>query len=91
MKERLLRAASQQLKGVASPFLLKRALSVIEESAEDKESLAGACVKVSKIVALFIDVLLAERISRDLLAALNEIGEEGLKQRSPAPIEKCLS
>lgn len=75
MKEDLISAVRQQLTGVASPFLLKRALSVIEESSEDKESLIEACGKVSRIVALFIDVLLAERIFRDLKAAVEESGE----------------
>lgn len=88
MKEDVINAVRRHLSGVASPFLLKRALSVIEESSEDKESLIEACGKVSRIVALFIDVLLAESISRDLRNALET---SALKHQRATSIEKCLN
>ena len=57
---------SGYLDTIASPLFLKRAIHVIEESRHDKGSLMAASDKVSRMVALFIDTQLAERMLKNL-------------------------
>ena len=57
---------SGYLDAIASPLFLKRAVHVIEESRRDKGSLLEAADRVSRMVALFIDTDLAERMLKNL-------------------------
>jgi hypothetical protein len=65
----------------ASAFLIKRMLSLIEDSASRRTYLIVAVGKIEKIIALFIDVNLAENISRDL----NNLIEEHFSLSAGAP------
>ena len=63
----LKRFIEERLGDIASPIFMKRALTVFEESPDDKSSLASAVDKVSKMVELFIDKKLARELSESLL------------------------
>ncbi len=66
-KIKLTRFVQERLGDIASPIFMKRVLTVIEESPEDKGSLASAVDKVSKMVELFIDKKLARELSESLM------------------------
>ena len=64
------------LGGAASSLFLNKALSIIDESADNKESFISAAERISKRTALFIDADLAERLWEELRARI---------ERSPSP------
>ena len=55
-----------------SSLFLNKALSIIDESADNKESFISAAERISKRTALFIDADLAERLWEDLQARIKE-------------------
>lgn len=61
-----------QLGTVASPFLLNRALFIIQESADDKKGLTAAAERVRLIIALFIDKNLSEKVFKDLRKKIDD-------------------
>lgn len=63
----------EQLGKTASPIFLKRAFSVIEESADNKEGLSAASERVCKMISLFIDKGLAKKILENLNMKINAI------------------
>jgi hypothetical protein len=83
VKGDLMNCVHKSLGSVASVFFLKRALSLIEKSPDDKESLWEASCKVSSLTELFIDTGLAEQIRENLRAKIEEGYNGGrLKDRS---------
>ncbi len=70
VKEDLINCVRESLGSVASVIFLKRALSMIEASPDNKESLWEASCKVSRLTELFIDTELAKRIREDLKAKI---------------------
>ncbi len=66
IKTNLKTFVQERLVDTASPIFLKRALTVIEESSTDKDSLIFAAEKVSKQISLFIDRNLAKEIFENL-------------------------
>jgi len=80
MKDDLTDFVQEELGSIASPFLLKRALTLIEQSPSDKKSLLEASDKVSRIIALFIDARLAERVFDNLKMKIEKSDEELFKE-----------
>lgn len=62
---------NEQIGKKASPIFLKRALTLIEESATDKESLISSAEKVSKMISLFIDKSLASEVLNGLKSKID--------------------
>ena len=60
------------ISGVASSLFLNKALSIIDESAGNKESFTSAAERISKRTALFVDADLAGRLWEDLKARIDE-------------------
>jgi Tfp pilus assembly protein PilZ len=60
------------LGGAASSLFLDKALSIIDESADNKESFISAAERISKRTALFIDTDLAARLWEELKARIEE-------------------
>jgi Tfp pilus assembly protein PilZ len=60
------------LNGTASSLFLDKSLSIIDESADNKESFISAAERISKRTALFIDADTAERLLADLKARIGE-------------------
>lgn len=67
---------SERIKPIASPLFLGRALAVIEEAPNDKESLDVAADKVGKMVSLFIDKNLGKEIYRRLKEKIDKDFQE---------------
>jgi hypothetical protein len=80
MKDDLTDFVQEELATIASPFLLKRALTLIEQSPNDKKSLLEASVKVRRIIALFIDARLAESVFDNLKMKIEKSNEELFKE-----------
>jgi hypothetical protein len=72
VKGDLMDCVQESLGCVASVFFLKRALSMIEASSDDKESLWEASCKVSRLTELFIDTDLAEKVRENLRTKIEE-------------------
>ena len=53
---------SEQLVDVASSFFIDKSLSIMDQSAENKESFLYAADRISKRIALFIDTDLARKV-----------------------------
>ena len=53
---------SEQLVKVASSFFIDKSLSIIDQSADSKESFLAAADRISKRIALFIDTDLASKV-----------------------------
>jgi Tfp pilus assembly protein PilZ len=53
---------SEQLVKVASSFFIDKSLSIIDQSADNKESFLAATERISKRIALFIDTDLASKV-----------------------------
>ncbi len=66
IKEDLKDAIKERLNDVVSHIFLKRVFEVIDESANDKDSLISAAERVSKRVELFIDKSIAKELFEDL-------------------------
>ncbi len=66
LKSDLKNCVTENLGKVASVYFLKRALSFIETSHDDRESLWEASCRVSRMTELFIDTALAEQIRQQL-------------------------
>ena len=62
VKSDLKKIISENLAEAASSIFIDKSLSIIEESAESKESLLIASDKVNKRIALFIDTNLATKV-----------------------------
>ncbi len=62
IKDRLKSIVTERLRDAASSIFIGRALAVLDESADTKESLLCAADSISKRVALFIDTVLAKEI-----------------------------
>jgi Tfp pilus assembly protein PilZ len=60
------------LGGAASSLFLDKALSIIDESADNKESFISAAERISKRTALFIDTDLAARLWEELKERIEE-------------------
>lgn len=60
------------LNGTASSLFLDKSLSIIDESADNKESFTTAAERISKRTALFIDADTAESLLADLRARIEE-------------------
>jgi len=72
VKGDLMNCVHESLGSVASVFFLKRAVSMIEASSDDKKSLWEASCKVSKLTELFIDTGLAEQVRENLRTKIEE-------------------
>lgn len=72
VKSDLMNCVHESLGSVASVFFLKRAMSLIEASSVDKESLWEASCKVSRLTELFIDTGLAEQVRENLRTKIEE-------------------
>ncbi len=62
-----------RIKNIASDILTKRALSVIEEASNERESLLIAADKVSKIISLFLDKDLGNELFGSLKAKIDRV------------------
>ena len=62
VKEGLKGIISERLRGVASSIFIERVLTVLDESADTKESFLSAADTISKRISLFIDTGLAKEI-----------------------------
>ena len=62
IKSDLKNIISENLAKAASSFFIDKSLSIIDESADSKESLLAAVEKVNKRIALFIDTDLAIKV-----------------------------
>ena len=62
VKSDLKKIISENLAIAASSIFIDKSLSIIDESAESKESLLAAADKVNKRIALFIDTNLAKKV-----------------------------
>ena len=62
VKSDLKKIISENLAEAASTIFIDKSLSIIDESAESKESLLVAAEKVNKRIALFIDTNLAKKV-----------------------------
>ena len=60
------------LNGTASSLFLDKSLSIIDESADNKESFTSAAERISQRTALFIDADLAGKLLQDLRARIEE-------------------
>jgi hypothetical protein len=80
MKDDLTDFVQEELGTIASPFLLRRALTLIDQSSSDKKSLLEASEKVSRIIALFIDARLSERVFDNLKMKIEKSNEELFKE-----------
>ena len=60
------------ISGVASSLFLSKSLSILDESADNKESFISAAERISQRTALFIDTGLAEGLLQDLKARIGE-------------------
>lgn len=58
--------------GTASSLFLNKSLSIIDESADNKESFISAAERISQRTALFIDAELAGRLLQDLKKRIGE-------------------
>jgi hypothetical protein len=72
VKDDLMNYVHESLGSVASVFFLKRALSMIEASSDDKEGLWEASCKVSRMTELFIDTDLAKKVRENLRTKIEE-------------------
>ncbi len=72
VKGDLMNCVHDSLGSVASVYFLKRAISMIEASPDDKESLWEASCKVGRLTELFIDIGLAEQVRRNLRTKIEE-------------------
>jgi uncharacterized protein (TIGR02266 family) len=62
LKDGLKGIITERLRGVASSIFIERVLTVLDESADTKESFLSAADSISKRIALFIDTALAKEI-----------------------------
>lgn len=62
IKDGLKSIITERLRGVASSFFIEKALAILDESADTKESFLDAADTISKRIALFIDTALAREI-----------------------------
>jgi uncharacterized protein (TIGR02266 family) len=76
IKDGLKSIITERLREVASSFFIEKALAILDESADTKESFLCAADTISKRIALFIDTALAREIL-DILRI--EIENRGLK------------
>lgn len=60
------------MSGAASSLFLNKSLSIVDESAANKESFISVAERISQRTALFIDADLAERLFQDLKARIEE-------------------
>jgi hypothetical protein len=60
------------LRTAASDIFIDKCLMIIEESADNKESLIAAADKISKRIGLFIDVSMAENVLESLKAEIEK-------------------
>jgi type IV pilus assembly protein PilZ len=62
VKEDLKNIIREQLAKVASSFFVDKSLSIMEHSADNRESFLAAADRISKRIALFIDTALAAKV-----------------------------
>lgn len=74
VKDDLRNCVHESLGSVASVIFIKRAVSMIEASSDDKESLLEASCKISRLTELFIDTDLAGQIRERLRTRIEEGG-----------------
>lgn len=72
VKDDLRNCVHESLGSVASVIFIKRAVSMIEASSDDKESLLEASCKISRLTELFIDTDLAGQIRERLRTRIEE-------------------
>jgi uncharacterized protein (TIGR02266 family) len=72
-KDHLKKIISERLGETASTIFINRTLEVINEAAENKESLLSAADRVSKRIALFIDEDLSKKVFDVLKAEIAKI------------------
>jgi hypothetical protein len=70
-KEDLKRYIRETLVDKASAIFLKRALGTIDQATDEKEGLLSAADKVGKLVALFVDENVGNKLSADLKAKID--------------------
>lgn len=69
------------MSGIASSLFLNKSLSIVEESAENKESFMSAAERIGQRTALFISADLADRLLEDLKAKIEESASPQGKRR----------
>ncbi len=66
----------------ASSLFIDKSLAIIDESADNKESLMAAAVRISRRIALFIDKDLAQTVYENLMSAIEKIAlPQGTRRR----------
>lgn len=72
IKDDLKNILRELLRTVASDIFLDKSLAIIEESADNRESLIAAADKIKKRIALFIDVPMAAKVFESLKAGIEK-------------------
>ena len=72
IKDELKAFVQKELGTIASPFLLNRAVTILQTAPDDKNGLIEAINKVGEIIELFIDSALADKTCRLLRSKINE-------------------
>jgi PilZ domain len=73
VKKYLKNVLRDYLNNAASPLFIDKSLTIIDESADNKESFIAAALKISKRTALFINKDLAQTVYENLIAAVEKI------------------
>ncbi len=72
IKEDLQSYVFERLGATASPLFLGRVRMVLNEAANDRESLTAAAEKVGKMITLFIDKNMGKEMSRKLTEKIDK-------------------
>lgn len=82
IKNSLKDIVQEYLGKASSPLFLAKSLTIIDGSADSKESCIAAAVRISKRVALFIDKDLAQTVYENLIVAIEKNAlPQGTKRR----------
>ena len=82
LKNDLKNILRELLRTAASDIFIDKSLALIDESADNKESLIAAADRISKRIVLFIDVVLAKKVFENLKAEIEKsMAEPGTKRR----------
>jgi uncharacterized protein (TIGR02266 family) len=83
-KDSLKRIVQGYLGKAASTMFVQKALALIDDSADNKESFILASVRVSKRIAMFIDKDMSQLVYKDLMTAIEQIdAPQGTRRRYP--------
>ena len=82
IKDDLKNIIRTQMSGIVSSLFLNRSLSIVDESADNKESFLSAAERISQRTALFVDAGLAEGLLHDLRKRIEESASpQGTRRR----------